>query len=92
VSTIEDALQQHFRQERIGGHGDNPDSMYKCEKCHVKVPAKKRCLIERPPAVLCIQVSMLLNFVFSVVKRRSKLERSTISGGRFYELDRLDLT
>ena len=56
VSTIEDALQQHFRQERIGGHGDNPDSMYKCEKCHVKVPAKKRSLIERPPAVLCIQL------------------------------------
>ena len=56
VSTIEDALQQHFRQERIGGHGENPDSMYKCEKCHIKVPAKKRCLIERPPAVLCIQL------------------------------------
>jgi len=56
VSTIEDALQMHFRQERIGGHGENPDSMYKCEKCHIKVPAKKRCLIERPPAVLCIQL------------------------------------
>jgi hypothetical protein len=30
--------------------------MYKCEKCCVKVPAKKRSLIERPPAVLCIQL------------------------------------
>ena len=56
VSTIEDALQHHFRQERIGGNGENADSMYKCEKCLVKVPAKKQSLIERPPAVLCIQL------------------------------------
>ena len=45
VSNIEDALQQHFKQERIGGNGENADSMYKCEKCHVKVPAKN--LVER---------------------------------------------
>ena len=56
VSNIEDALQLHFRQEQIGGNGANADSMYKCEKCRVKVPAKKRSLIERPPAVLCIQL------------------------------------
>lgn len=56
VSNIEDALQLHFRQEQIGGNGANADSMYKCEKCCVKVPAKKRSLIERPPAVLCIQL------------------------------------
>jgi ubiquitin carboxyl-terminal hydrolase 36/42 len=56
VSNIEDALQQHFKQERIGGNSENADSMYKCEKCHVKVPAKKQSLIEQPPAVLCIQL------------------------------------
>jgi len=56
VSNIEDALKMHFRQEKIGGNGENADSMYKCEKCHIKVPAKKQSLIERPPAVLCIQL------------------------------------
>ena len=56
VSNIEEALSQYFRQEKIGGSGDDGANMYKCEKCKVKVPAKKRYLIERPPAVLCIQL------------------------------------
>ena len=57
VSNIEEALGQYFRQERIGGNaGDGESNMYKCEKCKIKVQAKKRYLIERPPAVLCIQL------------------------------------
>ena len=56
VSNIEEALSQYFRQEKIGGAGDDGANMYKCEKCNVKVPARKRYLIERPPAVLCIQL------------------------------------
>ena len=57
ASNIEEALSQYFRQERIGGSaGDNQSNMYKCEKCKIKVQAKKRYLIERPPAVLCIQL------------------------------------
>ena len=30
--------------------------MYKCEKCHQKVPATTQFKIERPPQVLCIQL------------------------------------
>ena len=30
--------------------------MYKCEKCHQKVPATKQYKIERPPQVLCVQL------------------------------------
>ena len=57
ASNIEEALSQYFRQERIGGNaGDSESNMYKCEKCKIKVQAKKRYLIERPPAVLCIQL------------------------------------
>jgi ubiquitin carboxyl-terminal hydrolase 36/42 len=57
ASNIEEALSQYFRQERIGGNaGDGDSNMYKCEKCKIKVQAKKRYLIERPPAVLCIQL------------------------------------
>jgi ubiquitin carboxyl-terminal hydrolase 36/42 len=55
VSTIEEALAQFFRQEKLGNSGDEA-SMYKCERCKVKVPAKRRCLIEKAPAVLCIQL------------------------------------
>ena len=57
ASNIEEALSHYFRQERIGGNaGDSESNMYKCEKCKIKVQAKKRYLIERPPAVLCIQL------------------------------------
>jgi len=58
-SNVEDALANFFRPERIGGSGDSGEqtqNMYKCEKCNVKVPAKKKCFIERPPVVLCIQL------------------------------------
>ena len=55
ASNIDDALQHFFRQERLGQTGDEA-SMYKCEKCKVKVPAKRRCYIEKPPAVLCVQL------------------------------------
>ncbi len=55
VNTIEEALQHHFRQERLGNSADEAN-MYKCEKCKVKVQARKRCFIEQPPAVLCIQL------------------------------------
>ena len=59
ASNIEDALTNFFRPERIGGSGDSGEqtqNMYKCEKCNIKVPAKKKCFIERPPVVLCIQL------------------------------------
>ena len=57
ISNIEEALSQYFRPERIGGNnGDSESNMYKCEKCKIKVQAKKRYMIERPPAVLCIQL------------------------------------
>lgn len=55
ASNIEEALQHFFRQEKLGNAQDE-NSMYKCEKCKVKVPAKKRCFLEKPPAVLCIQL------------------------------------
>ena len=55
ASSIDEALQHFFRQERLGHAGDEA-SMYKCEKCKVKVPAKRRCYIEKPPAVLCVQL------------------------------------
>lgn len=54
VSTLEEALAQFFRPERLGN--DGAANMYKCEKCKVKVPARRRCLVERAPAVLCIQL------------------------------------
>ena len=59
ASNVEDALAIFFRPERIGGSGDSGEqtqNMYKCEKCKAKVPAKKKCFIERPPVVLCIQL------------------------------------
>ena len=59
ASNVEDALTNFFRPERIGGSGDSGEqtqNMYKCEKCNVKVPAKKKCFIERPPVVLCLQL------------------------------------
>jgi ubiquitin carboxyl-terminal hydrolase 36/42 len=58
ASNIEDALAYFFRAERIGGSGDGEQTqnMYKCERCKAKVPAKKKCFIERPPVVLCIQL------------------------------------
>ena len=59
ASNVEDALTNFFRPERIGGSGDSGEqtqNMYKCEKCNIKVPAKKKCFIERPPVVLCIQL------------------------------------
>ena len=42
VNTIEEALRQYFRPERID------DNMYKCERCKVKVPATKRYTLRFP--------------------------------------------
>ena len=41
ASNIEEALQNYFKQERLGQAGDEA-SLYKCEKCKIKVPAKRR--------------------------------------------------
>jgi len=49
---IDTALAGYFRRENLG-QGEN---MYKCEKCHQKVPATKQYKIERPPLVLCVQL------------------------------------
>lgn len=66
ATNITDALNIFFKAERLGGTpGNNGFSYsgdsgggntYKCEKCKVKVPAKKKCFIERPPVVLCVQL------------------------------------
>lgn len=56
ASTIEDALNYYFRAERIGEIGGDGGNMYKCERCKVKVPAKKKSFIARPPIVLCLQL------------------------------------
>lgn len=55
ANTIEDALAQFFRQRKLGYPGDEA-SLYKCEKCKVKVQAKWQCFLEKPPAVLCVQL------------------------------------
>lgn len=52
ADNIDAALAGYFRRENLG-QGEN---MYKCEKCHQKVPATKQYKIERPPQVLCIQL------------------------------------
>lgn len=52
VDHIDTALAGYFRRENLGQGED----MYKCEKCHQKVPATKQYKIERPPLVLCIQL------------------------------------
>lgn len=54
-NTIEEALAQFFRQRKLGYPGDEA-SLYKCEKCKVKVQAKWQCFLEKPPAVLCVQL------------------------------------
>ena len=41
ASTLDEALSQTFKAERLGQAGDEA-SMYKCEKCKIKVPAKRR--------------------------------------------------
>ena len=57
ASNIVEALNQYFRQEHIGGSADiSTHNIYKCDKCNMKVQAKKRYRIERPPVVLCIQL------------------------------------
>merc|ERR1719189_887855 len=55
ANTIEEAMRQFFRQRKLGYPGDEA-SLYKCEKCKVKVQAKWQCFLERPPAVLCVQL------------------------------------
>ena len=52
VDHIDTALAGYFRRENLGQGED----MYKCEKCHQKVPATKQYKIERPPLVLCVQL------------------------------------
>lgn len=54
-NTIEEALAGFFRQRKLGYPGDEA-SLYKCEKCKVKVQAKWQCFLEKPPAVLCVQL------------------------------------
>ena len=55
ANSIEEALAHFFKQKRLGHPGDEA-SLYKCEKCKVKVQAKWQCFMERPPAVLCVQL------------------------------------
>lgn len=51
VNSVDEALNLHFRKETL-----DADNAYKCERCHKKVPATKRHLIERAPHVLLIQL------------------------------------
>ncbi|KAK8747902.1 hypothetical protein OTU49_016221 [Cherax quadricarinatus] len=51
VNSVDDALNLHFKKETL-----DVDNAYKCERCHKKVPATKRHLIERAPHVLLIQL------------------------------------
>ncbi|XP_050707295.1 ubiquitin carboxyl-terminal hydrolase 36-like [Eriocheir sinensis] len=51
VNSVDDALNLHFRKETL-----DSENAYRCEKCHRKVPATKRHLIERAPHVLLIQL------------------------------------
>ena len=51
VRSVEEALNLYFRKETL-----DTDNAYKCEKCHKKVPATKRHLIERAPHVLLLQL------------------------------------
>ncbi|XP_045119386.1 LOW QUALITY PROTEIN: ubiquitin carboxyl-terminal hydrolase 36-like [Portunus trituberculatus] len=51
VSSVDDALNLHFRKETL-----DSENAYRCEKCHKKVSATKRHLIERAPHVLLIQL------------------------------------
>ncbi|CAL4115866.1 unnamed protein product, partial [Meganyctiphanes norvegica] len=51
VNSVDEALNLHFRKETL-----DSDNAYKCEKCHKKVPATKRHLIERAPHVLLLQL------------------------------------
>ena len=44
ASNIEQALQNYFRQEKLGQVGDEA-SLYKCEKCKIKVSAKRRYIV-----------------------------------------------
>ena len=50
-SSLDDALSQYFRRERLEG-----ENAYRCDKCKSKVPATKKFSIERSPNVLCIQL------------------------------------
>ena len=51
VASVEEALNLYFRKETL-----DSDNAYKCEKCHKKVPATKRHLIEKAPHVLLLQL------------------------------------
>ena len=51
VNSVDEALNLHFRKETL-----DSDNAYKCERCHKKVPATKRHLIERAPHVLLLQL------------------------------------
>ncbi|KAK7074125.1 Ubiquitin carboxyl-terminal hydrolase 42, partial [Halocaridina rubra] len=57
VSSVDEALNLYFKKETLDSY-----NAYKCERCHKKVPATKRHLIERAPNVLLIQ---LKRFTFS---------------------------
>jgi ubiquitin carboxyl-terminal hydrolase 36/42 len=50
TSTLDGALAAYFCEERLDG-----DAAYCCEQCHTKVSATKKCSLEKPPQVLCIQ-------------------------------------
>ncbi|XP_042208968.1 ubiquitin carboxyl-terminal hydrolase 36-like isoform X2 [Homarus americanus] len=51
VNSVDDALNLHFKKETL-----DVDNAYKCERCHKKVSATKRHLIEQAPHVLLIQL------------------------------------
>ncbi|KAB7493878.1 Ubiquitin carboxyl-terminal hydrolase 36 [Armadillidium nasatum] len=51
VNSVDEALNLYFKKETL-----DSDNAYKCEKCHKKVPATKRHLIERAPHVLLLQL------------------------------------
>ncbi|XP_076069127.1 ubiquitin specific peptidase 36 [Oratosquilla oratoria] len=57
TNSVDEALNLYFRKETL-----DADNAYKCEKCHKRVSATKRHLIERAPHVLLIQ---LKRFTFS---------------------------
>ncbi|XP_063606456.1 ubiquitin carboxyl-terminal hydrolase 36-like isoform X2 [Penaeus indicus] len=76
VNSVDEALNLHFRKETL-----DADNAYKCERCHKKVPATKRHLIERAPHVLLIQ---LKRFTYSGGKISKHINiQKTIDISRF---------
>lgn len=76
VNSVDEALNLYFKKETLDSY-----NAYKCERCHKKVPATKRHLIERAPHVLLIQ---LKRFTFSggKINKHINIQR-TIDISRF---------